>query len=110
MTIPYKRVDLIYLDSWDVNWKDPLPSAIHGLNEFLTILPSLKKGSIILVDDTPLNKEIMKEIQPSHVESFVLSEKKYGFPPGKGSLIKIFLEHLKIGKKIAHCYQLLWQL
>lgn len=105
-----KKVDLVYLDSWDVKWSDPLPSAMHGLNELLAIFPRLEKGSIILVDDTPLDQEVMKKVQPNHIESFIKFKKKYGFPPGKGSLIKFFLEHQRIGKKIAHSYQLLWQL
>lgn len=38
------RCNLVYLDSWDVNWEDPLPSALHGFNEFLILLPLLMRG------------------------------------------------------------------
>jgi hypothetical protein len=53
------RCNLVYLDSWDVNWEDPLPSALHGFSEFLIMLPMLKKGGILLVDDTPFDINVM---------------------------------------------------
>ena len=40
--ISEKKIDLFYLDSWDVNPSSPVESAIHGLNEFLTILCNLE--------------------------------------------------------------------
>ena len=101
--------DLVYLDSWDVNWLDSIPSAVHGFNEFLTILPCLKSGSLLLVDDTPKDRDIMKKVQPMRLSEFDFFTNLYGFPPGKGPLIKNFLIKNSIGKEIAHEYQLLWQ-
>jgi spermidine synthase len=46
-----ERVDLIHLDSWDLNLKDPLPSALHGWREFAAIKDKLLPGAIIIVDD-----------------------------------------------------------
>ena len=44
-------VDLFYLDSWDVKWDDDRDSAEHHLQEFLTIEPYLKAGSLVAIDD-----------------------------------------------------------
>ena len=45
---PNKQPDVIYLDSYDLDWYDPQPSAMHGLNEYLTLSPVLKKNSLLL--------------------------------------------------------------
>jgi hypothetical protein len=43
--------NLVHLDSWDVNLKDPLPSALHGWREFEIIESQMPVGSIIVIDD-----------------------------------------------------------
>jgi len=43
--------NLVHLDSWDVNLKDPLPSALHGWREFEAIESQMPVGSIIIIDD-----------------------------------------------------------
>lgn len=43
--------NLVHLDSWDVNLKDPLPSALHGWREFEAIESKMPSGSIIIIDD-----------------------------------------------------------
>jgi hypothetical protein len=45
--------DLIYLDSFDVNWQDPEPAEIHGEAEFKIAMGMIRVGGIILIDDTP---------------------------------------------------------
>jgi len=97
------------LDSWDVDWNNPIPSALHGLSEYFAIAPSLLPGSLLLVDDTPLNYNIMKKVQPMHIEPLINFEKQFGFYPGKGAFIKQHLQSIGRGKQIEHGYQLLWQ-
>lgn len=101
--------DLVYLDSWDVNWADPLASALHGFHEFLIVFPLLRNDALLLVDDTPLNSDVMLKVQPSNIEDFSRFTKIYGFPPGKGALIRNFLVKNAIGKEIEHEYQVLWR-
>jgi len=101
--------DLVYLDSWDVDWSDPIPSAIHGFHEFLAIYPSLKKGGLLLIDDTPKEDNILANISHSDVERVKIFYSIYGFMPGKGALIKNYLEKNAIGTLVAHDYQLLWK-
>lgn len=101
--------DLIYLDSWDVDWAAPVSSAIHGLNEFLTVLPTIKKGCLLVIDDTPKDRSIMCEVQPTHIDDFVQSEKIWGFIPGKGALVNEYINSRRLAKKIFHEYQVIWQ-
>jgi len=48
-TVP--RIDLLYLDSYDIDWNNPHPSALHHLNELCAASPMLVEGSLIFVDD-----------------------------------------------------------
>lgn len=45
------RIDLLYLDSFDVDWSNPHPSSLHQLNELCAVLPRLLPGALIVVDD-----------------------------------------------------------
>lgn len=44
-------IDVLYLDSYDLDFDNPGPSCFHHIKEFLAILPKLKKGALIIVDD-----------------------------------------------------------
>jgi hypothetical protein len=43
--------NLVHLDSCDFNLFDPLPSALHGWEEFRAIESKMPKGGIIIIDD-----------------------------------------------------------
>jgi len=45
------RVDLFYLDSYDVKWQDDHASADHHLREFQAIEANLKPGAMVIIDD-----------------------------------------------------------
>lgn len=47
-----KPIDLLYLDSYDVDFENPLPSAEHHLRELDAAKPLLGSGTVIAVDDT----------------------------------------------------------
>lgn len=49
-TPPYP-IDLLYLDSFDLDADDPHPSAFHHMKEFLAIERHLQNGALIVVDD-----------------------------------------------------------
>ncbi len=102
--------DLVYLDSWDVDWDAPLASAIHGLHEFLSILPAMPSGSLLLIDDTPKDADVLSKVNVHAVKNFEKFLHEYGLPPGKGALVKNYLTSRGIGKEVAHDYQLMWQL
>jgi predicted O-methyltransferase YrrM len=46
------RVDLLYLDSVDVDFGDPHPSALHHLQALTAAIRLLKRGGWIVVDDS----------------------------------------------------------
>src|SRR4029077_1346141 len=46
-------LDMLYLDSFDVDFDDPLPSAIHHLKELLAIAPLVSFETLVVVDDSP---------------------------------------------------------
>ena len=77
-------VQLCYLDSFDMDFNNPLESATHHLNEFRALLPYLVSGSVVVVDDQPFNIE---EIPIQFREKALEIEKVFGFLPGKATLI-----------------------
>ena len=107
--VKFNFKNLIYLDSIDVNWKNPISSMKHGLKEFLTISDKLQKGDLILIDDTPKNEEILKKVQGEEKLQQFVEMKKKNIIGGKGSLVIDFLEKQgnKKFKVIEHEYQIL---
>lgn len=81
---PDGYLDLVYLDSWDVDWADPLPSAAHGLKEWNAVQPALKTGSLVVIDDTPSD---ISHIPPQNHHVAGLFQKEHGVLPGKGALV-----------------------
>lgn len=83
------KVDLFYLDSYDVKWNDDINSAQHHLNEFRVIEPHLKSGAIVAIDD---NARFLQNNQRT----------------GKGRMIVEYLES-KNKRPIYDCYQIIYQ-
>lgn len=52
---PDGDIDLLYLDSYDLDWDNPIPSALHHMKELCAIISKLKKGCIIFIDDNKNN-------------------------------------------------------
>lgn len=49
-----KPIDLLYLDSYDFDISNPVPSQEHHLKEIIAVYPRLHKKSIVLIDDCGL--------------------------------------------------------
>lgn len=49
-----KQIDFLYLDSYDYDIKNPLPSQEHHLHEIMAAYPCLTKKSIVMIDDCKL--------------------------------------------------------
>tara|TARA_Y100000389_G_scaffold196897_1_gene230547 strand:- start:892 stop:1632 length:741 start_codon:yes stop_codon:yes gene_type:complete len=70
-------LDLIFLDSYDLDLENPEPSQQHGLKEFMLLNKKIKKGTIISIDDTP-----------DDFNKFSYSKSNiFNFIPGKGKLV-----------------------
>lgn len=46
-----RHIDLLYLDSFDLDIENPHPSSLHHIFELTAITASLKKGTMVVVDD-----------------------------------------------------------
>ena len=101
-TIP----SLVYLDSYDVDWLDPLPAAQHGMAEYYAILPACQPGyTIILVDDTPVSPAWLPFRDGSY--DIVSGQYEQGVQmPGKGMQIVNAVDNDKV---IMHQYQFLFR-
>ena len=98
---------LFYLDSWDVDWHNPLPSMLHGLHEFLSIKYLLKRGDIILIDDTPINLSVLEAVGSDHWSLGFKRQLSQGIRGGKGSLVLDHVLYDDFAEVVLHDYQLL---
>lgn len=76
--------NFVHLDSLDLNLLDPLPSALHGWREFVTIESKMPSGSIIMIDDNYKKDTWVEWKYPDG--SMVIVENKYPMT-GKGAHI-----------------------
>ena len=103
-----KSIDLLYLDSYNVDWSNPDPSAEHHLKEFDLAKYNLHKNSIVLIDDTPKDISWM-DIDKGHKKMKSLIENKILFPIGKGTLVNKVLDKHN-DTKLLHQYQIVWKI
>jgi len=97
--------DVIYLDSWDLDWYNPHPAAIHGLNEYLSLLPCYKKNTLLLIDDTPSNPywiDSRGQLYDDMMKYYAINN----YLPGKGQYI---LNVYKNADVLLHNYQILYK-
>lgn len=84
----YKSViDLLYLDSFDLDVKNEHPAALHCLFEFCAARPNLKPGSIVCVDDSLV------------AEGLVVT--------GKGRYVAEYMKHIGVNP-FTWGYQVAW--
>ncbi len=81
-----RTASLLYLDSFDVDHDDPMPSAAHHIMELVAAAPLLGPGSLVAVDDYMLD----------------------GVPGGKGLLVDRYMS--SISATVIHSgYQKVWR-
>jgi predicted O-methyltransferase YrrM len=82
-----RGIDLLYLDSYDIDIKNWHPSAFHHMMELTAIKKALKPGTLIAIDDNLI-------IDGEHI--------------GKGTYVAEFME--KVGKEMVYKgYQYIWR-
>jgi hypothetical protein len=89
-----KILDLLYLDSFDLDVQNPHPSSLHHIFELTAIKASLKKGAMVVVDDN-----IWCTNQTTNESKIV----------GKGDYVDQYFKMLGI-EKIYEGYQWVWKL
>jgi hypothetical protein len=106
-TYPGKKADVIYLDSYDLDWYNPHPSAEHGLKEYQALLPAYQKYTLLLIDDTPVNPYWLPFRNDMYFYYDIIkyySENKR--MPGKGMYV---LDQPKNANLLMHQYQVLYK-
>lgn len=91
-------IDLLYLDSMDLDSNDLNKACMHTLHEFTTAMPYLKPGTMICADDNILFDFMDRDGN--------LMETRF---QSKGDYVKHYLQRLDI-HPIFEEYQIIWQL
>lgn len=55
---PNGSFDVAFLDSYDVKWIEPHASALHHLMELTALMPHLKPGALVAIDDNRFIQDI----------------------------------------------------
>lgn len=99
------RADVIYLDSYDLDFYDPEPSGKHGLAEYNALIPAIDKDTLMLIDDTPISPEWL-DTRGQMYTDMVDFYRDTGIMPGKGMYV---LDQVNNAEKIIHNYQVLYR-
>lgn len=100
-----KKPDVIYLDSYDLDFYNPTPSGLHGLNEYKALLPSIKKDTLLLIDDTPSTPYWLDSREQLYNDMCIFYENNK-YLPGKGMYV---LNEHKNAVTLRHNYQVLYK-
>lgn len=100
---PGRRLDLAYLDSWDVNWATPDAAALHGLREWRAIQPAVHPGTVVVIDDTPSSIDHIPVQFHKEAQRWVAEK---GALPGKGSLVLTQSDFTENWQVLHHDYNL----
>jgi len=100
------KVSMFYLDSFDVDWRYPYPSAAHHLKELTAITTILHRDTLVVVDDSPA---IGNLTQNEHGPAPAWKILKSPAPTigGKGFLVHEYASHVRAKLVFSH-YQVAW--
>lgn len=100
-----REANVIYLDSYDLDFYDPVPSGNHGLAEYKALLPVIKKDTLMLIDDTPINPYWL-DTRGTLYSDMVTFYQQHKHMPGKGMYV---LNEAKNADTLIHNYQILYK-
>ena len=100
------KADVIYLDSYDLDFYNPTPSGDHGLKEYNVLKPVLAEGTLLLIDDTPKSPYWLDTRGKLYNDMLVYYEKN-NYMPGKGMYV---LNEIPSANILLHNYQVLYKL
>ncbi len=100
------KVSMFYLDSFDIDWRYPYPSAAHHLKELAAITKILHRDTLVVVDDSPA---IGNLTQNEHGSAPAWKILKSPAPTigGKGFLVHEYASHVRAKLVFSH-YQVAW--
>ena len=68
----YKNmIDVLYLDSFDLDMNAPHDAAMHCLFELTAAMPNLRRNSIVFVDDSPMGHDFRIRGKAMYVAEFM---------------------------------------
>ena len=99
---------MFYLDSYDLDWRYPYPSAAHHLKELTSIIKILDEKTLVVVDDSPAIGSLTQSENETTTNWKVITEPS---PPptigGKGFLVHEYAAHIE-AKLVFSNYQTAW--
>lgn len=96
-----KKISLLYLDSFDIDWLDLVPSALHHLKELTAIRSCLDPNTLVMLDDAPIYTHITIN---DDGKVTLVGDNRVG---GKGRFVGSFAKD--INAKLMWChYQTAW--
>ena len=95
------KVTMFYLDSFDVDWRYPYPSAAHHLKELTAISKILHKDTLVVVDDSPATGNLTQKEHES-TPTWKILESPAPTIGGKGFLVHEYASH--VGAKLVFSY------
>ena len=102
------KVSMFYLDSFDVDWRYPYPSAAHHLKELVAINRVLDKETLVVVDDSPaVGNLTQNENEPDQPWKILSSPSPLPTIGGKGFLVHEYASHVGAKLVFSH-YQAAW--
>jgi len=102
------KVSMFYLDSFDVDWRYPYPSAAHHLKELVAINKVLNEDTLVVVDDSPAVGNLgQNENQPDQPWKVLSSPSPLPTIGGKGFLVHEYASHVGAKLIFSH-YQTAW--
>ena len=105
--ITNKKIDAVYLDSYNIEYLNPIDAANHCKKELAALLPHLNDYSIILIDDSPKSPLYLPFRNDTTSQISTLYEIT-GLMPGKGMLYEDVLKDSQFDYKVEmHQHQLL---
>jgi hypothetical protein len=100
-----KIADVIYLDSYDLDFYNPVPSGNHGLLEYKALMPIIRKNTLMLIDDTPANPYWL-DTRGQLYEDMKIFYNENNYMPGKGMYV---VNEITNASKLLHNYQVLYK-
>ena len=98
------NVSMFYLDSFDVDWRYPYPSAAHHLKELVAINSLLKENTLVVVDDSPATGSLTQGDKKWEILGAPSPPPTIG---GKGFLVHEYASHVGAKLVFSH-YQAAW--
>ena len=95
---PFYEADLIYLDSYDVDFREPWKSNLHHMKELVGAARYMKSGTIVAVDDCLFLANDTR-IAPGVRHTMV----------GKGTFVESFMKDIG-AEQLHNSYQKIWKI